>query len=86
MSAFLTDRELAVLRAIADGATRGELAQTLFVSLTNVKTITKRMYGKLGARNGPNAVHIGWQRGLLGDVADQHRRDTTWYPGGEGGN
>ena len=73
----LTDRELVALRALADGATVADLTKILFVSRTNAKTINKRMYGKLGARNAANAVHIGWQRGLLGTDSDQQKGDTT---------
>jgi LuxR family maltose regulon positive regulatory protein len=43
----LSQRELEVLRLIADGKSNAEIAQTLVIALSTVKTHTNRIFGKL---------------------------------------
>lgn len=62
----LTARETSVLRLLAEGATREEIAAALYVGRRAAVTAVEQVYVKLGARNAPHAVHIAWQRGLLG--------------------
>lgn len=62
----LTQRELETLQGIATGASYDQLASAMHVSLSTVKTNLRHVYEKLHARNGAHAVHIGWQRGILG--------------------
>jgi len=47
----LTEREEEVLLAVATGQTNQEIARTLHVSLSTVKTHVANLMGKLGARN-----------------------------------
>jgi LuxR family maltose regulon positive regulatory protein len=43
----LSSRELEVLRLIADGKANAEIAQTLVIALSTVKTHTNSIFGKL---------------------------------------
>ena len=58
----LSDRELEVLRLIAEGLSRPEIAAKLFLSKNTVKTHARNIYGKLGVNNQMQAV--GKARGL----------------------
>jgi DNA-binding CsgD family transcriptional regulator len=63
--AELTEREMAVLVALASGKTRTEMAREWFVSINTVKAQGRSLLGKLGARTGPEAVAVAFQRGIL---------------------
>ena len=52
----LSERELEVLRLIAEGLTNQEIAARLYISLKTVKVHTCNMYGKLGVDNRTHAV------------------------------
>lgn len=52
----LTDRELDVLRLIADGLKYEEIAGRLFISLNTVRTYVKGIYGKLNVNNRSQAI------------------------------
>jgi DNA-binding NarL/FixJ family response regulator len=62
----LSNRELDVLRLIADGATNREAAARLFVSEATIKTHLLHVYEKLGVRDRAAAVGEAYKRGLLG--------------------
>lgn len=62
----LSDRELQVLRLVADGASVAEAAAAMHLSESTVKTHHNRMLVKLGATNRAHAVHIAHQRRILG--------------------
>ncbi|MFF5212946.1 response regulator [Streptosporangium sp. NPDC000396] len=62
----LTDRELQVLRLVADGTTNREAAARLFISEASVKTHLIHIYAKLDARDRASAVAEAYRRGLLG--------------------
>src|ERR671910_88561 len=51
LSEPLSDRELEVLGLVAAGKSNGEIASSLFVSLSTVKTHINNLYRKLGARS-----------------------------------
>lgn len=61
----LSERELAMLRLIANGATTGEVAQQLFLSEASVKRSIRLIFGKLGVRNRSEAVSEAYKRKLL---------------------
>lgn len=61
----LTDVEHGILRLLADGCTYDEIAEARFVERSTVKTHLARIYRKLGAVNGPHAVHLAWREQLL---------------------
>jgi len=61
----LTERELEVLGFLAGSMSLSEIAGELFVSLNTVKTHTKALYRKLGARSRTEAVRLGQDRWLI---------------------
>lgn len=61
----LTDRELEVLRALAEGKTRKEISEAEFVSINTLKAHLRGLYRKLGVRSRNAAVLEGQRRGLL---------------------
>ena len=64
-SANLTDRELEILRLLAQGARPGQVAEKLFVSIKTVKNHLTSVYAKLGVQTGAQAVAEAYRRGLV---------------------
>jgi DNA-binding NarL/FixJ family response regulator len=61
----LSQRELQVLKLIADGATNREAAAKLFISEASIKTHLLHIYDKLGVRDRAAAVGEAFRRGLV---------------------
>ncbi len=61
----LSDRELAVLRLIAEGLSNREIAQRLYLSTNTVKGHSRNIYGKLGVNNRTQAAARARILGLL---------------------
>ena len=61
----ITRRELEILELIAHGMSNREIAEKLFVSENTVKTHSRRVFDKLGARRRTQAVQMGKEFGLL---------------------
>jgi LuxR family maltose regulon positive regulatory protein len=61
----LSERELEVLRLIAEGFTNAEIAQRLFLALNTVKVHTRNIYGKLEVHNRTQAVARARELDLL---------------------
>ncbi|GAA2276403.1 response regulator transcription factor [Glycomyces scopariae] len=61
----LSDREVEILKLVADGATNREAAKRLFLSEATVKTHLLHIYAKLGVNDRAAAVAAGFRRGIL---------------------
>jgi LuxR family maltose regulon positive regulatory protein len=56
LTEYLTERELEVLRLLADGLSNQEIAKKLVLTLGTIKTHAHNIYGKLGARSRAQAI------------------------------
>ncbi|CAA9233618.1 MAG: hypothetical protein AVDCRST_MAG93-1000, partial [uncultured Chloroflexia bacterium] len=61
----LSERELEVLRYIAEGLTNQEIADRLYLSLNTVKVHARNIYGKLDANNRTQAIARAREVGAL---------------------
>ncbi len=61
----LSERELDVLRLVADGASNRDAAARLFISEASIKTHLQHVFDKLGVRDRAAAVAEAYRRGLL---------------------
>lgn len=59
----LSEREIEVLRLLAQGLTNKDIAQTLCLSVLTVKTHLHHIFGKLGVRSRTEAALWATQRG-----------------------
>jgi DNA-binding CsgD family transcriptional regulator len=64
-SAVLTDRELQVLKGMAEGKPNAEIGAGLHIAEDTVKTHARRLFKKLGARDRAHAVFLGIGAGFL---------------------
>jgi two-component system NarL family response regulator len=61
----LTERELEVLRRIAEGSSNREIGERLGISESTVKTHVNRLFGKLGVTDRTKALVLALKRGLV---------------------
>ena len=61
----LSDRELEVLRLIADGLSNAEIADKLIISEKTVKGHVSNILGKLHMMDRTQAAVFAWQQGLV---------------------
>ena len=61
----LTEREVEVLRRVAEGNRNRDIAEQLFISEETVKVHIKHIMEKLGANDRTQAVAIGIRRGII---------------------
>ena len=61
----LTEREIEVLREVANGNRNRDIAKLLFISEETVKVHIKHIMEKLGAADRTQAVAIGLRRGII---------------------
>ena len=63
--ALLSDRQVEVLRLVADGIRYKEIASRLFVSETTVNRETRAIFDRLGVNDAAHAVSEAYKRGIL---------------------
>jgi DNA-binding NarL/FixJ family response regulator len=63
----LTERELDVVRLVADGRTNQEISDELFVSLSTIKSHMASIQAKLKLRNRVEIAAWAWRCGVVGD-------------------
>ena len=61
----LSEREVEVLRCVAQGHTNHDIAALLFISENTVRNHLANIYAKLAVHNRAEAVTWAWQQGLL---------------------
>ena len=61
----LSQRELEVLRLIADGLENQAIADVLFVSVETIRTHVKSILRKLASRDRTHAVAVAFRSGVL---------------------
>ena len=61
----ITRREFEILELIAQGMSNREIAGRLYVSENTIKTHSRRVFDKLGAKRRTQAVQLGKKFGLL---------------------
>lgn len=74
----LNEREMAVLRLTAQGATTNQMARALKLSPNTVEKASTSLRTKLGAVNAANAVDVAHRAGLFDDATTLYlaeRRD-----------
>ena len=81
----LTERELQILRRLAQGMSNREIAKELFVTEGTVKWYNKQIFRKLGVHSRAKAVAQGRKAGLLEGETQQiltksRSRRTTYLP------
>jgi DNA-binding CsgD family transcriptional regulator len=72
----VTRRQLEILGYVSRGLTRVEIADQLGMALDTTKTHVARLYRCLEVTNAPEAVRVGFERGLL--VPRQTHPTGTW--------
>ena len=65
LAAHLTEREAAILRALAEGLSNAEIAANLWLSAETVKTHIKNILAKLGVRDRTQAVVWAYRTGFV---------------------
>jgi DNA-binding NarL/FixJ family response regulator len=68
---LLTNREHAVLRLMARGATNAEIAASLHVAEATVKTHVGRIFSKLDVRDRPAAIVFAYDHGVVSPGATE---------------
>jgi NarL family two-component system response regulator LiaR len=61
----LSDRELEVLRLIADGANNGSIAEQLIISEKTVKSHVSNILSKLHLADRTQAAVLAWREGIV---------------------
>jgi DNA-binding NarL/FixJ family response regulator len=62
---LLTDREVQVLQAIAEGRSTAEIGAHLFISTSTVQTHVKNILSKLGVHSKLEAVTFALRQGVI---------------------
>jgi two-component system response regulator NreC len=74
---ILSDRELQVLRLVAQGYSSAEIAKRIFVSVKTVETYRSRFAEKLDLRTRSDVIRFAVQMGLLTPEALENEPDNS---------
>lgn len=61
----LTPRQVQVLRLVADGLTRQEIADRLHLNVNTVRSLMVQVFMRLHAHNAAQAVAVAMRRGII---------------------
>lgn len=75
-SAILTQREMEIVRKIAEGLNTREISEALVISQFTVKTHRKNILRKVGVRNTLHLVHYAWSMGFISQGAQMMMQST----------
>jgi len=64
-AADLTNREMEVLRLVAQGMSNAEIGSTLFITERTVKAHVSNLLGKLHLSDRTQAAVFAWREGLM---------------------
>ena len=62
---MLSSREIEVLRLLADGFTKDQIAEKLFLSSHTIDSHRRNLFLKLDANNTPMLIRIAFEKGIL---------------------
>src|SRR5690242_5877609 len=79
MNEPLSEREIEILRLVADGCANGEIAVRLSLSLNTIKWYSKRIYEKLAVENRTQAIRRAQTLGLLNDHTEPTKPPQPHY-------
>ena len=61
----LTEREIEIVRLIAEEYSNREIAEKLYISIGTVETHRRNIFQKMGAKNMAGLIHRAYQFGIL---------------------
>lgn len=64
-SSMLSNRQVEILKLIAEGVNSGAIGQSLFISLSSVKREIRNIFDRLGVNDRAQAVSQGIRQGLI---------------------
>jgi len=70
-SAGLTEREVAILEALARGLSNEAIAKELWIARQTVKFHVRNVYRKLGVSNRTEAARYAYQHGLVQNAVEE---------------
>lgn len=67
----LTDREIQILKLMAEGYSNQQIAKSLYISVSTVKNHSARLFSKLGTKNRTGAVIKALETGVFSNDIEQ---------------
>jgi DNA-binding CsgD family transcriptional regulator/predicted ester cyclase len=78
-TAFLTAREMVVLRRLAQPGTKVDIAREMLVSVNTIKSHVKQIYAKLGVSDRRNAIARGRALGIVPALDEAERQEDSGF-------